>query len=262
MNVYLVTTDEPFYLPGMIRDILVGPARGHVRGIGLLEPQGKRGWKKLIGQFFDLYDLPTFVSVGASFAIRRLAQKLPSALVPSRLHSVAEVASSHRVPVYRIDDINGERWLEFFRQEQVDLIVSLSASQIFKERILALPSHGVVNVHAAPLPRYRGLMPSFWQLFHGEKEGAVTVHWMERELDSGDIILQRWFPISASDSQDALIRRGKRIGAELVSEAIQLLAARGRGAPTTRNDPSQATYFSFPTREEARQFRAMGKRFL
>lgn len=262
MKAYLITTDEPFYLPGLVRAILAADNRRHVRGIGLLQPPGKGGWKKLISQFFDLYDLRTFVKVGSSFVVRKAARRLPSCLIPQRLSSVAEVASGFGVPVHHIDDINACRWLDFFCKEQVDLLVSLSASQIFRKRILALPRHGVINLHAAPLPRYRGLMPSFWQLYHGERQGAVTVHWMEEELDSGEIILQRWFPILPTDTQDAVIRRGKHHGAELVIEALELIEELGEAVPTRPNDPAQATYFSFPTREEARRFRSMGKRFL
>jgi methionyl-tRNA formyltransferase len=262
MRAFLITTDEPFYLPGLVRGILAGRAGAHVRGIGLLQPQGKGGWTKLIRRFYDLYDLPTFVRVGGGFVARKAIRRLPRALVPSGLRSVADVASDFGVPLHRIEDINAQRWLDFFRSEEVDLLVSLSASQIFKDRLLALPRYGIINLHAAPLPRYRGLMPSFWQLYHGERQGAVTVHWMEKELDSGDIILQRGFPIAPSDTQDALIRRGKQVGAELVAEAIELIEGRGRDVPTTPNDPAQATYFSFPTREDARRFRAMGKRFL
>lgn len=261
MNVFLITTDEPFHLPRMVDEILSHDQRRCIRGVALLQPPGRGGWRKLVRQFFDLYDFPTFLLVGAHFVASRIAALLPRAIIPRSWRSVADIASQHGLPIYRIADINAEPWVDFFHQQSADLLVSLSASQVFRDSILATPTLGVINVHGAPLPRYRGLLPSFWQLYHGETEGAVTVHWMEKKLDSGAILVQRSFPIAPDETLESLIRKGKALGATLVHEAIDLVAQYGRDVPTTPNDPRMATYFSFPTRQQAHEFLAMGRRF-
>ena len=63
----------------------------------------------------------------------------------------------------------------------LDLVISINASQKFKSEILALPRLGCINVHGALLPRYRGRLPSFWVLANGEKETGTTVHFMNEE---------------------------------------------------------------------------------
>lgn len=262
MNVYIVTTDEPFYLPHSLFSLLKRDENRYITGIVVLSPQSKkRGWTGLISEFYQLYGLKDFLITGFNFAWKKLQIKIPKSIFPNRLCSISDAATLGGVQTLFIDNINSASWLADFKKLQPDLIVSLSASRIFKKEIIELPTYGVINVHSAPLPKYRGLMPSFWQLYNGEEKGAVTIHWMEKGIDSGDIILQRWFDITPDETQDSLIRKGKFIGSELVHEAIELIEKYGKDVPTIPNDESEATYYSFPTKEEAKQFKKMGKKF-
>jgi methionyl-tRNA formyltransferase len=59
---------------------------------------------------------------------------------------------------------------------------------------------GIVNCHGALLPRYRGLMPSFWTLANGETEGGVSVHFVDAKLDNGPIVVQKSYRIHKHDT--------------------------------------------------------------
>jgi methionyl-tRNA formyltransferase len=101
------------------------------------------------------------------------------------------------------------------------------------------------------------MLPSFWTLLNGEREGGVTVHYMNPGIDDGPIIEQRRFAIHPDDTVDTLIRRSKAVGAELLADVLGKLRT---GTITTRpNNPAEGTYYSFPTRKDVSRLRALGR---
>jgi methionyl-tRNA formyltransferase len=101
------------------------------------------------------------------------------------------------------------------------------------------------------------MLPSFWTLFNGEREGGVTVHYMSAGIDDGAIIAQRRFPIHDSDTVETLIGRSKAIGAEVLAEVLTGIK---RGAVATApNNATEGTYYSFPTRTDVLNLKARGR---
>ncbi|MCF6176051.1 MAG: hypothetical protein L3J71_09825 [Victivallaceae bacterium] len=90
---------------------------------------------------------------------------------------------------------------------QPDLFVSISCPQIIRKKLRERFVNGCINVHGAPLPKYRGLMPAFWMLKNNETEGAATVHVLDERLDDGDIILQQKVSISSEDTWDSMVKK-------------------------------------------------------
>ena len=254
MKFVIVTAEEPFYLPRVVETI-VSRRRGDVLACVLLPPfSPKSGWKETIQRQLMLLGITGFVRRGFGFAIRKVFDR-----IGVRGYSIANVCRQNGIPVLTPANINAASFLDELRAMNPDVIVSISASQIFRKDILALPRLGCINVHSGMLPKYRGMLPSFWVLANGEKETGVTVHYMDDKLDSGDILLQRTIPIEPHETQHTLLGKTKQAGAELVLEALDLLE-QGR-AERKPNDASQATYFTFPTPEDVRKFRKAGKRF-
>lgn len=258
MRIAIVTQDEPFYLPAFLERIAQARSNDIV-ALVILKPFNEK-LQDTVRRAYNLYGPWDFLVFGFRFA-RLKAMNVVSSILPlGGPWSAADVARRHGIPVYRPENINAPSFLTVLSQEiRPDIIVSVAASQIFKKDILALPPYGCINVHTAPLPRYRGMLPTFWVLLNGEKETAVTVHYMTATLDDGDIIRQEPVAISPDDTLDSLIRKTKRIGAEVLLQALEDIE---RGTVIRQpNDASQATYFSFPTREDAQRFRAQGRRF-
>lgn len=226
----------------------------------LPETTKKKGWKGLIREHYELFGLRTFLYQSLRFVWYR-GMNVASRVVPLlHFYSVHAVAQYHRTPLFPTVSINNQEFLRTLKTLAPDVIVSVNASQIFKQPLLTLPPLGCINVHGAPLPKYRGRLPSFWALFNGERETGVTVHFMNEELDDGPILLQRPVPIVPGETQHSLIVKTKRIGAELLLEALDRLE---KGPITTLpNDRSQATYYSFPTPEDGKKFRRLGLRFV
>ena len=118
-----------------------------------------------------------------------------------------------------------------------------------QERLLAVPRLGCINIHGALLPRYRGMLPSFWVLSNGERETGVTVHYMSAGSTTGRSSLQRRFPIHADDTLETFIAQDQ--GARRRGCSSRCSTIEQGAAATAPNNAAQATYYSFPTRRTA-----------
>jgi methionyl-tRNA formyltransferase len=127
-----------------------------------------------------------------------------------------------------------------------------------KEKVLALPPLGCVNIHHAPLPRYKGMMPTFWQMYHGEQKVGLTIHTMAARVDEGNTLLQEQLPIDQGESLDSLIRRTKRQGAHCMLTVLRQIAQQTQTKLSVDNGPG--SYFTFPTPAEIKEFRRRGFR--
>lgn len=258
MRIAIVTQEEPFYLPPFL-DSFVRACRGDIISLIILRPFNE-SLLEVGRRLYEWLGFRDFVVECWYFARARFLDQLNRLRPVSRPYSARDVARRHNLAVYRPDNINSNQFVELLRDEiRPDLIVSVAASQILKCAVLELPPLGCINIHSAPLPRYQGMMPNFWAMLHGEKETAVTVHYMVEKLDAGDIILQRPVPILPDDTLESLIVRSKQIGVEALLEAIaQIKAGTVRAVPMNREE---ATYFSFPKRPDGQRFRSLGRRF-
>ena len=165
------------------------------------------------------------------------------------------IARRRGVPVVATRELNSKATLRLIRQFAPDLIVSISASEPFGSRLRAIPRLGAINVHAARLPRYRGLAPYFWVLFAGEESTGVTVHRIDGGLDTGPIIRQRPVMIATSDTAQSLFLRCSFVAAEELHEAV---AAVLEGTADERLQDSGGSYYSWPSRRAVKEFRAQG----
>jgi methionyl-tRNA formyltransferase len=141
-----------------------------------------------------------------------------------------------------------------------DLIVSVAAPEIFKKEILGSARLGCANIHSGRLPKYRGMMPNFWQMLHGEAQATVTVHEMTEKLDAGDVLGTALVPIRRRDTLDRVITETKRQGARLMIDVLRRIRA-GETSPQPV-DMTEAEYFSFPSPADVKAFRERGHRLL
>ncbi|MBM4288205.1 MAG: methionyl-tRNA formyltransferase [Deltaproteobacteria bacterium] len=131
--------------------------------------------------------------------------------------------------------------LDNLRQIKPDLILVVAFGQMLCREILAIPSLGVLNVHASLLPRYRGAAPINWAIINGEGETGVTIMWLVQKMDAGDIFLQEAEPISSDDTAGTLGARLAVKGARLLVEALHAVRV---GNIIRTPQPSQGITFA------------------
>ena len=218
-----------------------------------------RTWFSTIKELIYMYGIFIFLSQSLRFVSYKILDILISIIKTKRFYSVKSVAKRYRVPIYKPERINSNDFLQLLRSLKPDVIVSVNSPQIFKKTLITLPPLGCINVHGALLPKYRGMLPSFWVLANGEKETGVTVHYMDEKLDNGDIILQEKVTITPDDTQHTLILKNKKLGAELLLQALDQIE--DRTVSTKPNNAEDATFFSLPTKADVEKFRRQGRKF-
>jgi methionyl-tRNA formyltransferase len=112
---------------------------------------------------------------------------------------------------------------ELFASYQADLAVVVAYGRILPAEYLTAPRRGCINVHFSLLPRYRGAAPVNWAIVNGEEKAGVTTMFVEEELDSGPILLQRETQIDPGETAPELMRQLAESGAELLGETLQRL---------------------------------------
>ncbi len=256
-----ITQEDPFYVRLFFEEFLDHYAhKEEIAGVVIAPTMGKKSLGKLMRQMYEFYGPFDFVRMGLRFVYYKLMTRLGRAWRAGRFYSIRQVCEHHRIPVLETPNINDAAFLAQLRTLKIDLVISVAAPQIFRQELLALPKRGCINIHNAKLPKYRGMLPNFWQMFNGEKAVGTTIHRINAKLDDGEILLQRESPIEPGETLDALIRRTKKFGARLMIEAVQ--AIREDRVQPLPNDTGEATYFSFPTKAQVREFRARGYRLM
>ena len=172
---------------------------------------------------------------------------------------VKQIFVKHGVPIIKVTgSINSEESLSLLRSLDADLFISITGNQIFKKPRLEIPRLGTLNLHTAILPKYRGLMPSFWVLKNKEKQTGVSVFFVDEGIDSGPILVQQKLNIQ-NMSQWELIRMTKFLGMEAIIEGIELVQS--GDYELIPNNEQDSTYYSFPTRQDVIEFKKGGNRF-
>ncbi|MEG1987687.1 MAG: methionyl-tRNA formyltransferase [Oscillibacter sp.] len=160
---------------------------------------------------------------------------------------VKEYALSQGLTVYQPLKMRDGEALGIVETLRPELIVVAAYGKILPEEILNAPQYGSINVHSSLLPKYRGAAPINWAILDGETETGVSIMYMAKELDAGDVILQKVTPIDPEEDAPALTARLAALGAEALSEAVSAL--RAGSATRTQQDESRQTYAAMLSRE-------------
>ena len=160
---------------------------------------------------------------------------------------VKEYALSQDLPVFQPQRMRDGEALELVKKLQPQLIVTVAYGKILPEEILQLPPLGAINVHASLLPKYRGAAPINWAILNGEAETGVSIMYMVKELDAGDVIHTVCTPIDPEESAPELWDRLAAMGAQALAEALPMLEA--GTVKAVPQDSSRSTYAPMLSRE-------------
>lgn len=127
----------------------------------------------------------------------------------------------YRIPFERYVNINSDEVYYRVKNLSPDLCVIAHFQKLISEEILLIPSLGFINLHPSLLPNYRGMAPQHWPIINGDKETGVTVHYVDKTADTGDIIIQIPIPISSDMYVSDLQNKWIGIYKVIVIEAIK-----------------------------------------
>jgi len=261
MKIEFLTQEDSLYILPFFEELLGNYAgQFEITRISCCRAMGKRSRVQLLRELLWLYGTFGLIRLVAQAGLAKLLAGLPRARSNKKFYSIAQLAKAYGIPYETVANPNDAEFVNAMALRAPDLMVSVACPYILKEKLLSVPPRGCINIHHAPLPRYKGMMPTFWQLYYGEAQLGVTIHYMAAKVDEGDALLQEMCPVRTGESLHNLIRQSKRYGAHCMAKVLRNLA--NNEAVPIKLDHEQGTYFTFPKREEALEFRRRGLRVI
>lgn len=164
--------------------------------------------------------------------------------------AVKEYAMEHGLNVVSPEKIRTDsEFLEMYKNIKPDLTVVVAFGQILPEEVLNVPRLGSINVHGSLLPKYRGAAPIQWAVINGDKTTGITTMFMDKGMDTGDIILQDETKIGETETAGELFDRLAIMGAETLEKTLKLFEE--GNVTRTKQDEQKATYASMLNKEIA-----------
>ena len=154
------------------------------------------------------------------------------------------------LPVYQPERIRRPPNPELLVELAANIMVVVGYGQIIPQSIIDIPPHGILNVHASLLPKYRGAAPIQWAIANGETETGVTIMRIDAGLDTGDMLLKRSLPIGPDQTAPELSNCLAPLGAELLLEAMRQIAT--VTAQAEKQDDALATLAPILKKEDGR----------
>lgn len=140
-----------------------------------------------------------------------------------RFSPVKVAAHEFNIPVLQPEKLKNPDFLEELRSLNADLFVVV-AFRMLPEQVWNMPPMGTFNLHASLLPQYRGAAPINWALINGEKETGITTFFLNHQIDTGNILLQKKIAIhenmTAGELHDALMKTGSVLTIKTVNAIV------------------------------------------
>ena len=145
-------------------------------------------------------------------------------MIPS---SVKEFALEKELKIYQPEKVkNNIEFIDEIKSLNPDVICVVAYGKILPEEILNIPKLGCINVHGSLLPKYRGAAPIQWAILNGDKETGVTTMYMDKGMDTGDMILKEKVTIGEDETTGELWDRLSKIGGKLLVKTLEQIEDR------------------------------------
>jgi methionyl-tRNA formyltransferase len=136
---------------------------------------------------------------------------------------VKEAALRLELPVHQPERVRRPEVVQQLAGFGTDVMVVVGYGQIIPQSVIDLPRHGIINVHASLLPKYRGAAPIQWAVANGETRTGVTTMRIDAGLDTGDMLLKAETEIGPEENAIELGERLAVIGADLLLQTIEMI---------------------------------------
>ena len=202
----------------------------------------KSSWRKLVSRVVRFFRKPRIVYMGTpEFAVAPLdalrskgfkvvgvvtvADKPAGRGLKVTESPVKQYAVEHGIPVLQPDKLKDPDFLAQLAAFKADLFVVV-AFRMLPEEVWKMPRLGTFNLHASLLPQYRGAAPINWAIINGEKRTGVTTFMIDKQIDTGGIILREECTIEDSDNAGTLHDKLMALGSQLVCDSAELVIQR------------------------------------
>jgi methionyl-tRNA formyltransferase len=174
-------------------------------------------------------------------------------------HTFNELSHFMYAPITSLNQVNSSVGLASLQASKPDLIICIRYGGILKEKAIAVPRRGVINLHSGLLPDYRGVMATFRAMLNGDSEIGTTLHTInDSGIDTGNIIATTRHQLDTERSYLWNVLQLYPRACEQILDTVAKLTL--RQAIDSQPQPQGGAYYTFPTRAELKEFRELGFR--
>ncbi len=163
---------------------------------------------------------------------------------------VKQLAVKHNIPVLQPEKASDENFLKEYKKYIPDLNLIISYGQILPEELIYFPEFHSINIHASLLPKYRGASPINWAIINGDEKTGITYQFIEKKLDSGDIIYSEEISIEKYDTSITLYEKLSKLSADTVLKVLNMVET--KNYTRIKQDESKATYVKTLKKEDGK----------
>lgn len=161
---------------------------------------------------------------------------------------VKQLAMEHNLTMYQPEKLSGSDEMKEILELDIDLIITAAYGQYVPTKLLNAPTHRAINVHASLLPKYRGAAPIHYAVLNGDEKTGVTIMYMEKEMDAGNIISQREIAINDEDDTGILFEKLSLVGRDLLMDTLPAIFA-GENESIVQNE-DEVTFSPMISKEQ------------
>ena len=161
---------------------------------------------------------------------------------------VKQLAMEHNLTMYQPEKLSGSDEMKEILELDIDLIITAAYGQYVPTKLLNAPTHRAINVHASLLPKYRGAAPIHYAILNGDEKTGVTIMYMEKEMDAGNIISQREIAINDEDDTGNLFEKLSLVGRDLLMDTLPAIFA-GENESIVQNE-DEVTFSPMISKEQ------------
>lgn len=174
--------------------------------------------------------------------------------------TVGSLVKQTKIPSITSSDINKDMAL-IFGQEQYDLGITINFDQIIDKKIIDLFRIAIINVHAAKLPRDKGISPLLWAFGRGDKEIWTTIYKIDPGIDSGPVYKQFKIDLSCDDTAFSAYEKIAIEGGRQLSATLKEIIAFGV-VPKPQIKDNNGSYWSWPNKELYRMMKKNSRAYI
>ena len=153
---------------------------------------------------------------------------------------VKKLAEQYNIEVLQPAKLNKSPEMEKIISLQPDLMITAAYGQFLPTKLLEAAKIAAINVHGSLLPKYRGGAPIQYSIINGDKETGVSIMYMVKKMDAGDIISQKSIPIEDTDDSGTMFKKLSLLGRDLLLDTLPKLIS-GDVSPVTQ-DPDKVIF--------------------
>ena len=255
MRILAIVSNDNTYQP-YIYELLVKELKDEFIGIVIVPFTTKQMPKiKMIIFLYNLYGLFGFLKKFIQVIKCKTMGWFEKYFTFNKCYSLKKIAKINNVPLYHTDNINSIQFIKVIKELHPDLIIS-SQGHFIDKQLRKIPKYGIINKHAGLLPKYRGIYPVFWAMINGDRAIGVTIHFMNEQIDGGDIILQKKIPIENDDTFESLYKKVVYQTPKLFLKAVDLIKIGDKNYLS--NISEKSNYYTYPSKSDIKHFKKLG----